>query len=143
MGERTSSRLGRGDLLARLGGKSLAVLLPGQCSKGARSTARQICEAIRPEPFPLPEGGRAHVTTSVGGAWGSSAALDMLTSRVEVALYAAEHDGRDRCRFAAERPVLADGGALTSESACADCALRSFCCQGQERGIGPSARAVA
>ena len=67
----------------------------------------------------------------------------MLTSRVEVALYAAKHDGRDRCRFAAERPVLADGGALTSESACADCELRSFCCQGQERGIGPSARAVA
>jgi len=146
-GERVSSHLSRRDLVARLGGEELAVFLPGQTSQDARTTARQLCEAIRAEGFSLPSGGTVVVTTSVGGAWGSSASLDRLMARADSALYAAKHAGRDRCRFAPELSVLDKVPALAAESVCSDCTLHALCCRDREEAarqpLGPAGQAVA
>jgi GGDEF domain-containing protein len=99
------------------------VFPPGQAADDAGDTPGRLCEAVRAEPFAPPGGGRRNVTVSVGGAWGVSTPVEV-PIRVDAALHAAKHAGRDRCRFATERPAQADGLASATETACPDCSLR-------------------
>ncbi|WP_210529422.1 GGDEF domain-containing protein [Rubellimicrobium arenae] len=135
MGDRMASVLRKGDLVARLGGEELAVFLPGQPAAAARVVARRLCEVVRARPFALPAGGTAPITVSVGGAWGRPASLDRLIARADAALYAAKHAGRDRCRFASDRPGPLASIPAATESACADCVLRLTCLCDSERDV--------
>jgi diguanylate cyclase len=146
-GERISSRLGRNDLVARLGGEELAVFLPDQCSEGGWAIARDLCEAVRSEDFVLPDGGAVRVTASVGVTWGSPDALGVLMSRADVALYAAKHAGRNRSLFAAARPAVADGSAPAARRDDARLSPWPVCCVDQgaasEVLLSHAAKAVA
>ncbi|RJK97655.1 GGDEF domain-containing protein [Vallicoccus soli] len=91
-----------GATVARLGGDELAVLLPGCGLAVASEVAERFVRAVRAAPAPLPEGGHAPVTVSVGVAVRPRDATDLrgLYAAADAALYEAKRAGRDRVRLA-------------------------------------------
>jgi diguanylate cyclase (GGDEF)-like protein/PAS domain S-box-containing protein len=89
-------RLRSTDVLARIGGDELAVLVPVATPEQAEATARSVVCVVREHTAHI--GGQdVRVTTSLGGvrlddAGSASAAL----ARADLALYAAKDAGRDR-----------------------------------------------
>jgi diguanylate cyclase (GGDEF)-like protein/PAS domain S-box-containing protein len=107
-------RLRSTDVLARLGGDELAVLVPTATAEQAEAAARGIVAAVREHTASV--GGQTlRMTTSLGGvrledADGSASAA---LARADVALYAAKDAGRDRAIVfgpALERARAAAGG---------------------------------
>lgn len=89
------------DLVARLGGEELAVLLPEITVEGARGAAERLREAIERGPVGAPEG--AKVTVSIGVALGPAGDDDdgiALLKRADQALYEAKAAGRNRVAMA-------------------------------------------
>ncbi|MEA2126210.1 MAG: hypothetical protein QOI80_2992, partial [Solirubrobacteraceae bacterium] len=91
------ARLRSTDVLARLGGDELAVLVPIADADQAEAAARGIVAAVREHSAQV-GGQTVHITTSLGGvtldAAGGSAAAAL--ARADLALYAAKDAGRDR-----------------------------------------------
>ena len=90
---RLSPLVRHGDLVARVGGEEILVILKGAGDAVAHRVAQSACEAVRGAPVEI-EGGSVDVTTSVGVAVGPLD--DALLTRADAALYAAKAAGRDR-----------------------------------------------
>ena len=95
------------DLLSRLGGEELAVLLPETDAALARVIGERLRRAID-EMEVLWDGKTVHVTASIGVATGPGT-LPMvdLFEMADLALYSAKHSGRNRVVFAGEEPLQA------------------------------------
>lgn len=90
------------DLVGRLGGEEFLLILGGCGAQEALARADQLRHSIEAEPMstvcgPIP------LTISIGvlpaREWGYPRREDVLRE-VDVALYAAKADGRNRCRLA-------------------------------------------
>ncbi|WP_193334440.1 GGDEF domain-containing protein [Devosia beringensis] len=96
------------DLLSRLGGEELAVLLPETDAALARLIGERLRRAID-EMEILWEGQIIHVTASFGVATAlGTLPMDELFAQADAALYTAKHAGRNRVVFAGEAPLSTD-----------------------------------
>lgn len=88
----------RGDVVCRLGGDEMAVLMPGCTVEVARRRAEEIVAAVRAHGFVLTVGDIINVSVSVGLAHAPTHAQDAqhLYAAADKALYAAKRGGRDR-----------------------------------------------
>jgi diguanylate cyclase (GGDEF)-like protein len=88
----------RGDVVCRLGGDEMAVLMPGCSLETARRRAEEIVVAVRGHDFTLSVGAVIKVSISVGIAHAPTHAEDAqrLYTAADEALYAAKRGGRDR-----------------------------------------------
>jgi len=91
------------DVLARLGGDELAVLLPRADADQAQHVARKLVDAVRKHRVEF-KGKRLGVTTSIGVALlsesGTQSAEELMVE-ADIAVYAAKTAGRDRFRLGA------------------------------------------
>jgi len=91
LGRLVTTRVGAGELAARLGGEEIAVLLP-QANPGQ---ARRFAERLRDDYRAV--GADFDSTVSIGIAmYRQGDLLNDLLARADAALYAAKHGGRDR-----------------------------------------------
>jgi diguanylate cyclase len=112
------------DLLSRLGGEELAVLLPDTDSARAFQIAERLRRAIEMLDISW-EGRSIAITASVGVALASGATPSSeLFVQADAALYAAKHNGRNRVVFSGEMllreplaPMVEDQPALSSRAA--------------------------
>lgn len=90
------------DVLARLGGDELAVLLRGCTPHEAAARAEQLVEAVRATPLRLPDGTLLALSISVGVAYAARHTSDLrgLYAAADGALYAAKRTGRGRAVLA-------------------------------------------
>jgi diguanylate cyclase len=96
------------DLLSRLGGEELAVLLPETDAALARLIGERLRRAID-EMEILWEGRVIHVTASFGVATApGTLPMAELFAQADAALYSAKHAGRNRVVFAGEAPLNTD-----------------------------------
>lgn len=90
------------DLVGRLGGEEFLVILGGCGAQEAFTRADQLRHSIEETPMPT-AAGPISLTISIGvfpaREWGYPRREDVLRE-VDVALYAAKADGRNRCRLA-------------------------------------------
>jgi diguanylate cyclase (GGDEF)-like protein/PAS domain S-box-containing protein len=86
------------DLMGRLGGEEFALLLPETELTQAVVVAERLRSAVQALRVPLPGGGEAQLTVSVGvaGLGPGVESLDELMRRADSALYAAKDKGRNR-----------------------------------------------
>ena len=86
------------DLVARLGGEELAVVLPSTDVVGARAAAERIRQAIEGLRVPAADGAMIRFTVSVGIAEASREAgsIELLLQQADGALYEAKRRGRNR-----------------------------------------------
>ncbi|MBM9467797.1 GGDEF domain-containing protein [Nakamurella sp. YIM 132084] len=86
------------DVVSRLGGDEIALLLPGCPPAAGLERARQIIEAIRSRRFRTAAGEFVDVTVSIGLAHAPTHAGDLrpLYSAADIALYQAKRAGRNR-----------------------------------------------
>lgn len=81
------------DILGRIGGEEFMLLLPETPKQNARILAERLRDMIANHPFP----GVEHITISMGvTAVYENDTIDSLFSRVDIALYAAKENGRNR-----------------------------------------------
>jgi diguanylate cyclase (GGDEF)-like protein len=88
----------RDDVVSRLGGDEMALLLPGCSLSTLRRRAEQIVWDVRAQTFVLHGGQEVTVSVSVGLAHVPTDALDLqsLYVKADHALYEAKRSGRDR-----------------------------------------------
>jgi diguanylate cyclase (GGDEF)-like protein len=91
-----------GDLIYRIGGEEILVILPGSGREEAAEIAQRLRDAVR-ERRPV----GVMVTMSVGVAVARPGPLDTddLVGRADAALYAAKSSGRDRIAFDDDGPA--------------------------------------
>jgi diguanylate cyclase (GGDEF)-like protein len=93
------SKASRGqDVVARMGGDELAVLMPGCGYQVAVRRAEEFVALVRDTPFPLPGGGSLALSISAGASHAPqhAARARSLYASADTALYAAKRDGRGR-----------------------------------------------
>ncbi len=95
----------RDDVVSRLGGDEMAVLMPGCSASSLQRRAEQIVADVGAHPFVLHNGEEIRVSVSVGLANVPADAEDLkgLYVMADRALYEAKRSGRNRVG------VLADG----------------------------------
>lgn len=95
------------DVVSRLGGDEMALLLPGCSVSSLRRRAEQIVWDVRAQTFVLHGGQEVTVSVSVGLAHVPTDALDLqsLYVKADQALYEAKRSGRDRVGIVAEGPA--------------------------------------
>ena len=88
----------RDDVVSRLGGDEMAVLLPGCSVASLQRRAEQIVTDVGTHPFVLHSGEEIRVSVSVGLANAPADAVDLqgLYVRADRALYEAKRSGRNR-----------------------------------------------
>ncbi|GAA3828958.1 GGDEF domain-containing protein [Nocardioides panacisoli] len=93
----------RGDVVCRLGGDEIAVLMPGCSREDARLRAEQKLAEVRSHVFRLAGAEAVHVSVSIGLAHAPTDAEDVRTlyTRADAALYRAKAGGRGRVALAA------------------------------------------
>jgi diguanylate cyclase (GGDEF)-like protein len=86
------------DVIARMGGDELAVLMPGCAYSQAISRAEDFVRAVRESPVQLPDGTELSITISAGVAHSPEHAYQVrdLYISADEALYVAKRAGRDR-----------------------------------------------
>jgi diguanylate cyclase (GGDEF)-like protein len=85
------------DLVGRWGGEEFVLALPHLDASGARAAAERVRRRLGEKPIPLPEGGTAHVSVSVGGAVARpEESFEHALRRADTALFAAKETGRNR-----------------------------------------------
>ena len=101
------SRTRPGDVVCRLGGDEVALLLPGCGCEAAMRRADEVLDDVRQHPFVLSAAGVARVSVSMGLAHAPSHATDLrgLYAAADAALYEAKQAGRDRVVSAGTRFV--------------------------------------
>jgi diguanylate cyclase (GGDEF)-like protein len=89
------------DVVARLGGEELAVLLPHTGRPGSMTVAKELCRAVASEPVETPAG-PIHVTASLGVAAFPQCGdgPDALMAAADAALYRAKAAGKNRVEAA-------------------------------------------
>jgi len=97
----------RGDIVSRLGGDEMALLLPGCSVTSLRRRAEQIVADVGNHPFVLHGGHEVQVSVSVGLANAPTDAVDLqsLYVRADQALYEAKRSGRNRVGILDDRPL--------------------------------------
>jgi diguanylate cyclase (GGDEF)-like protein len=96
-----------GDVVCRLGGDEVAVLLPGCPTDVARHRAQELLQAVREHPFVVDghdEPLRVGISVGLAHAPGDADSLGSLYSAADGALYQAKRGGRGRVHVAADRP---------------------------------------
>ena len=99
----------RDDVISRMGGDEIAVLLPGCTLAVATDRAEVVLRAVRAHPFAVGDGcPPARVTVSIGVAHRPTHApnLRSLYLDADAALYEAKNRGRDRVAVAGEASTL-------------------------------------
>jgi diguanylate cyclase (GGDEF)-like protein len=88
----------RGDVVCRLGGDEVAMLLPGCSMSIARRRAHELVAEVRWHGFVLSDGGTVNVSVSAGLAHSPTHAVTAraLYRAADSALYEAKRGGRDR-----------------------------------------------
>ena len=102
------------DVVCRLGGDEIAVLLPACSREVARGRATAIVEDVAGHGFALHDAGETlKVSVSLGLAHAPSDAYDLRTlySAADAALYEAKRSGRGRVVLMPDRPRLQPSGA--------------------------------
>ncbi len=96
------------DIVARVGGDELAVIMPQTSISDAMLAAERLRVQVEREPFQTPDGAAVHLTLSLGVAefHGAGDASAQLQERADAALYAAKEAGRNCVRVAGD-PVRA------------------------------------
>jgi diguanylate cyclase (GGDEF)-like protein len=91
-------RSGPGDVVCRMGGDEIALLMPGCSTHVALRRAEEIVLAVRRHTFSLDDDGIAEISVSAGVAHAPTDAdsLRTLYAAADAALYRAKHSGRDR-----------------------------------------------
>lgn len=87
------------DVVARMGGEEVAVLLPDTTLEAAYAVAERIRKRVEAEPFPIQSHSRGiPVTVSIGVASrrGGDASAETIVKRADDALYRAKEAGRNR-----------------------------------------------
>lgn len=87
------------DVVARMGGEEVAVLLPDTTLEAAYAVAERIRKRVEAEPFPIQGHARGiPVTVSIGVASrrGGDASAEAIVKRADDALYRAKEAGRNR-----------------------------------------------
>ncbi len=93
------------DLIGRIGGEEFVVLLAASDMAAAVETAERIRQPISQQPFGPPDGPQLSITVSGGLCrWYPDQSLDEALRQVDLALYSAKADGRNRIVAGAERP---------------------------------------
>jgi diguanylate cyclase (GGDEF)-like protein len=98
MAELLGKRTRPGDVVCRMGGDEMALLLPGCSQETALRRAESIIEDVRCHRFVLDDGMPVQLSVSVGLAQAPTHALDLRTlyATADAALYQAKRTGRDR-----------------------------------------------
>ncbi len=92
------------DTIGRFGGEEFIVILPDTGLAGARLVADRIRECAASKPFQTGVG-EINITVSVGVAqYRSDESIRSILERVDKALYAAKHAGRNRVAIAPPEP---------------------------------------
>lgn len=96
------------DVVSRLGGDEIALLLVGCSNAAMASRAEQVLETVRTFPFLVNDGQQIKLTVSAGLAHAPTHAADLrrLYSVADEALYRAKRAGRDQ--FAGPMPPTTD-----------------------------------
>jgi len=99
------ARSRRGDVVCRMGGDEIAMLLPGCSAASAWTRAEEILGDVRGHPFAVGDGAPVTVSLSAGLAHAPTDAVDLgrLYAVADAALYEAKHSGRDRVATPAHR----------------------------------------
>lgn len=96
------------DLVGRYGGEEFLLILGGCSGQEALGRAEQLRQSIEASPVATPCG-EIPVTISIGvlpvQEW-EYPPMDAVLSEVDIALYAAKGDGRNRCRLAVPPPLV-------------------------------------
>jgi diguanylate cyclase (GGDEF)-like protein len=88
------------DIFARIGGEEFAIILPGANLSQAQKIAENICHSIRTLKIPAREQ-TLSVTSSFGSVeHASGESSQMLLKRVDICMYRAKENGRDRVEAA-------------------------------------------
>jgi diguanylate cyclase (GGDEF)-like protein len=98
LAELLGSRSRRGDVVCRMGGDEIALLLPGCAAESAQRRAEQILADVRAHAFTVSEAQTVRISVSVGVAHAPTRAADLRTlyAGADAALYEAKQAGRDR-----------------------------------------------
>lgn len=87
------------DFSARYGGEEFVVVLPNTNARDAFRLAERLCQTVRKNPMPLPNGRLLHITISVGvyaGMPTHGSTWERLVAAADEAMYVAKRNGRDR-----------------------------------------------
>jgi diguanylate cyclase (GGDEF)-like protein len=86
------------DIVSRMGGDEIAMLLPGCSEAAGRRLAEEVCVRVREHAFRLSHGLDLSVSVSVGLSHAPTDAQDLrpLYAAADAALYEAKRAGRDR-----------------------------------------------
>ena len=101
------ARTRRGDIVSRLGGDEIAVLLPACTEAALQHRAEQILADVRSHRFLTADRQAVPVSVSIGIAHAPTHAVDLrgLYTNADAALYEAKRSGRNRVVPASARPI--------------------------------------
>ncbi|WP_280564226.1 GGDEF domain-containing protein [Chromohalobacter sp. 48-RD10] len=101
LSERLAQYLRDGDLVARVGGEEFVIVMPWAQAKQAQKVVERVRANIGKGRVPVTDGQTIAVTVSAGlGEQRPGEAFGELFRRVDTALYAAKHAGRDQTHLA-------------------------------------------
>ena len=85
------------DICGRVGGEEFILVLPGTGAQGARTVGERLRQRLATTPILLPTGEQVAVTVSGGiVAFRPGETVESVLNRVDLALYSAKQQGRDR-----------------------------------------------
>jgi len=107
LAELLDARSRAGDVICRMGGDEIALLLPGCSARVADSRAAAIVSDVRDSTFTVDDGSLLRLSVSVGLAHAPTDADDLrsLYAAADAALYQAKHSGRDQVVRSLRRAV--------------------------------------
>ncbi|WP_417668084.1 diguanylate cyclase domain-containing protein [Roseibium sp.] len=106
--ERMTQAVGRGGLVARVGGDEFVIIMRSITDRaGLRELANTLITSIS-EPMPLPDGEETNIGLSIGIALAPDEGVDgeSLVAAADAALYYSKENGRGRMVFASDLPTL-------------------------------------